>query len=183
MTAVTVRPLRAFDRAAWLKMRTTLYVDEAGDEAIGLDEDIDKMLADEAWGAFAAEAPGGQLIGFIELYERNYAESCSTSPVTYIEGIWVAPGWRRRGVARSLLAAGMAWGRARGRTEIASDVQLANLISQAVHRRLGFEETERLVTYRAAIPPAGRSSSPPGSMRATDAFTPRRRAAGMPDRR
>jgi aminoglycoside 6'-N-acetyltransferase I len=158
MIAVTVRPLAASDRAAWLRMRTTLYVDEAGDEAVGLDEDIDMMLAEEAWGAFAAEAPGGDLVGFIELYERNYAEGCSTSPVTYIEGIWVAPDWRRRGVARLLLEAGLAWGRSRGRSEMASDVQLPNLVSQAVHRRLGFEETERLVTYRAAIPPADRSS-------------------------
>jgi hypothetical protein len=34
---------------------------------------------------------------------------------------------------------------------MASDVQLPNLISQAVHEHLGFEETERLVTYRLAI--------------------------------
>jgi aminoglycoside 6'-N-acetyltransferase I len=149
---VTVRPLTAADRERWLAMRTTLYVDEAGDEAIGLAEDIDMMLADKAWGAFAATAPDGALVGFIELYERNYAEGCDTAPVTYVEGIWVAPDWRRRGVARRLLEAGMAWGRSRGRTEIASDVQLRNLVSQAVHARLGFEETERLVTYRMDIP-------------------------------
>ena len=31
---------------------------------------------------------------------------------------------------------------------MASDVQIANHASQAMHTRLGFEETERLVTYR-----------------------------------
>jgi aminoglycoside 6'-N-acetyltransferase I len=155
MTAVRIRPLNAGDRKAWLAMRTTLYVEDAGDEPIGLHEDIDRMLADPAWGVFAAEAPDGELVGFVELNERNYAEGCLTSPVPYIEGIWVAPAWRRRGVARQLLLAGMAWGQSRGRTEIASDVQLANLISQAVHTRLGFAETERLVTYRMDIPPAG----------------------------
>jgi aminoglycoside 6'-N-acetyltransferase I len=46
----------------------------------------------------------------------------------------------------------VAWGRSRGRTEIASDVQLPNLVSQAVHTRLGFDETERIVTYRMDIP-------------------------------
>ena len=149
---VAIRPLTAADRAAWLEMRRTLYVREAGDEDTGLAEDIDGMLADPAWGAFAAEAPDGTLLGFIELYERNHAEGCTTSPVTYIEGIWVAPPWRRRGIARRLLRAGIAWGRARGRKEIASDVQLPNLVSQAVHSRFGFEETERLVTYRMDIP-------------------------------
>ncbi len=153
MTGVLVRPLTAADRKAWLAMRYALYVEEAGDADEGLDEDIDRMLADPAWGVFAAEAGGGGLVGFIELNERNYAEGCRTSPVPYVEGIWVAPAWRRRGLARDLVAAGMAWGRSRGRSEIASDVQLANLVSQAVHGRLGFEETERLVTYRRDIPP------------------------------
>jgi aminoglycoside 6'-N-acetyltransferase I len=133
-------------------MRYALYVEEAGDDAGDLSADIDLMLASPEWTAFAAEAPDGRLVGFIELYERNYAEGCATSPVTYVEGIWVAPDWRRRGVARRLLQAGMAWGRSRGRTEIASDVQLPNLVSQAVHTRLGFEETERIVTYRMDIP-------------------------------
>ena len=35
---------------------------------------------------------------------------------------------------------------------MASDVQLTNLTSQTMHTRLGFEETERLVTYRIIIP-------------------------------
>jgi hypothetical protein len=51
--------------------------------------------------------------------------------------------------------AGRAWARQRGRTEMASDVQLPNLRSQAVHERLGFEETERLVTYRMEIGETG----------------------------
>jgi aminoglycoside 6'-N-acetyltransferase I len=140
------------DRGRWLAMRRTLYVDEAGDEDIGLNADIDTMLVDDAWGCFTAEAADGKLVGLIELNERNYAEGCLTSPVAYVEGIWVAPEWRRRGVARRLLGAGMEWARSRGRSEIASDVQLHNLVSQAVHTRLGFEETERLVTYRMDVP-------------------------------
>jgi len=32
------------------------------------------------------------------------------------------------------------------------DTQIDNVVSQAVHRRLGFEETERLVTYRMKVP-------------------------------
>ena len=148
---VTVRRLVVSDRTSWIATRTTLYVEDAGDEPLGLDDEIDMMLASGGWAAFGAEAPDGTLIGFIELFERNYAEGCSTSPVPYVEGLWVHPDWRRQGVARQLVAAGMEWGRSRGRTEMASDVQLPNLISQAVHRRLGFEETERLVTYRVDI--------------------------------
>ena len=145
---VAVRRLTAADRAAWLKMRTALYDDE---DAADFAAEIDMMLGGDDWAAFGAEAPDGALVGLIELFERNYAEGCTTSPVTYIEGLWVADGWRRRGIARRLVAAGIDWGRSRGRAEIASDVRLANVVSQTMHRRLGFEETERLVTYRMRL--------------------------------
>ncbi len=149
---ITVRPLTAADRTGWLAMRIALYGEAApGVRAAELAAEIDMMLARDDWAAFAAEAPDATLVGFIELFERNSAQGCATSPVCYIEGLWVDEDWRRTGLARRLVDAASAWGRARGRTEIASDVQLANLISQAVHQHLGFEETERQVTYRRLI--------------------------------
>ncbi len=149
---MTVRRLTATDRQAWLTMRAALYGEASpGARAAELAAEIDMMLARDDWAAFAVEAPDGTLVGLIELFERNSAESCTTSPVAYVEGLWVAEGWRRTGLARRLVDAGIGWARARGRTEMASDVQLPNLISQAVHEHLGFEETERLVTYRLPL--------------------------------
>ena len=149
---VIVRPLTAADRTAWLAMRVALYSEAApGARAAELAAEVDMMLARDDWVAFAVEAPDGTLVGLIELFERNYAESCETSPVCYIEGLWVDAAWRRRGLARRLVEAGRDWARSRGRTEMASDVQITNLLSQTVHRRLGFAETERLVTYRQPI--------------------------------
>jgi aminoglycoside 6'-N-acetyltransferase I len=149
---ITVRPLTAADRTGWLAMRAALYGEPTpGVRAAEFSAEIDMMLARDGWAAFAAEAPNGTLVGLIELFERNSAQGCTTSPVAYVEGLWVAEGWRRAGLARRLVDAGIAWARAHGRTEMASDVRLTNLLSQAVHERLGFEETERLVTYRRLI--------------------------------
>ena len=149
---LTIRRLTAADRAAWAAMRIALYTAAEPDaDPTELAAEIDDMLAGGDWAAFGAEADG-RLVGFIELFERNYAEGCATSPVPYVEGLWVAEDHRRQGIARALVAAGIAWGRARGRKEIASDVQLPNLVSQAVHHHLGFEEAERLVAYRMDIP-------------------------------
>jgi aminoglycoside 6'-N-acetyltransferase I len=149
---VIVRPLTAADHAAWHAMRVALYGEAApGAHAAELLAEIDMMLARDDWAAFAVEASDGALVGLIELFERNSAQSCTTSPVAYVEGLWVAEGWRRTGMARRLVDAGIAWARARRRSEMASDVQLSNLISQAVHEHLGFEETERLVTYRLPL--------------------------------
>ena len=65
----------------------------------------------------------------------------------FVEGVYVAPGWRRRGVARALFEAIGDWARARGCRELASDALLDNVASQQAHRALGFRETERVVYF------------------------------------
>lgn len=97
---------------------------------------------------FVAEASGGELLGFVELSVRNYAEGCATDRVGYCEGWYVRPEHRRSGVGRALMAAGVEWSRARGCTEFASDALLENELSHAAHRALGFEETGRVVTFK-----------------------------------
>jgi aminoglycoside 6'-N-acetyltransferase I len=43
------------------------------------------------------------------------------------------------------------WARDRGHREIGSDARLDNTISHEAHRRMGFTETERLVTFLARL--------------------------------
>jgi aminoglycoside 6'-N-acetyltransferase I len=69
----------------------------------------------------------------------------ATSPVGFLEGLYVAPTWRRHGVARSLVEVAQAWCVECGCSEFASDALLDNAISHAVHRALGFAEAERVV--------------------------------------
>ena len=45
----------------------------------------------------------------------------------------------------------VAWAQAQGCDELASDALLDNETSQAMHRALGFEETERVVFFRKLI--------------------------------
>nr|WP_241823604.1 GNAT family N-acetyltransferase [Sphingomonas sp. Sph1(2015)] len=48
----------------------------------------------------------------------------------------------------ALVAAVADWGRAQGCSEFASDAELENVDSHAMHRALGFVETERVVYFR-----------------------------------
>ena len=73
---------------------------------------------------------------------------CRTSPVGYLEGIYVDETHRRKGAARALVLAGEAWARRLGCTEFASDRALDNDESGAFHRAAGFDEVERIVCYR-----------------------------------
>ncbi len=88
-----------------------------------------------------------ELVGFAEVSVRSVAEGCPPGPAAFLEGIWVEPEHRRRGVARALLAAAEAWARERGLSHLGSDALLDNQASHAWHRAAGFAEVERLVVF------------------------------------
>jgi aminoglycoside 6'-N-acetyltransferase I len=88
-------------------------------------------------------------LGFVEAMLRSdYVNGCATSPVPFLEGIYVEPHVRRQGVARALVNTVEEWGRKMGCREFASDALLENTGSHSMHRALGFQETERVVYFR-----------------------------------
>lgn len=91
---------------------------------------------------------GKDAIGFAQCQlRRDYVEGCATSPVGYLEGIFVAEEYRRRGTAKALLSACEGWSRERGCREFASDCELGNEESQRFHVSLGFREANRIVCF------------------------------------
>jgi aminoglycoside 6'-N-acetyltransferase I len=82
----------------------------------------------------------------------NGCESLPGEPVAFLEGIYVKPAYRRRGIARALCERVAAWARTLGATELASDALLDNTDSHAMHRALGFAETQRVVFFRRTLP-------------------------------
>ena len=102
---------------------------------------------------FMALSNSDEIIGFAEASLRNdHVNGCETSPVAFLEGIYVRYEDRRKGVARSLCDAVGMWGRSAGCTELASDAPLANKASQSFHAAMGFKETERVVFFRKSLP-------------------------------
>lgn len=99
-----------------------------------------------------ALTPEGSALGFVEASMRtDYVNGTSTSPVAFLEGLYVEPGSRRKGVARALVADVERWALAQRCSELASDSPLANTAAHAAHRALGFEETERVVYFRRGV--------------------------------
>jgi len=87
-------------------------------------------------------------IGFIHMSLRHdYVEGSDSSPVGYVEGIYVDTVFRHRGISTRLLAAVEEWSRSMGCSQIASDTELDNLGSQEFHKKLGFEEANRIVAF------------------------------------
>ena len=135
------------DMTAWRQMRQTLWPEMTGEE--NLSETESMLAAESRFFIRIAFDPQGGAIGFAEAALRtDYVNGCATSPVVFLEGIYVEPQLRRQGVARALADAVEEWGRKMGCREFASDALLENTSSHSMHRRLGFEETERVVFFR-----------------------------------
>lgn len=141
---ITVRRLGPADTVHWVSMRVGLFPNASHADH---EREIAAILASRNQVAFAALS-GTDWLGFIELRQRDYAEGCDTSPVGYIEALWVAPPVRREGVARRLVDAAITWATARGYRELASDTPIENTPSRLVHEKLGFTEAERLVCFK-----------------------------------
>ena len=91
---------------------------------------------------------GEHAIGFSQVQLRHdYVEGTNSSPVGYLEGLYVHPNYRQRGIARHLVTACEEWASSKGCSEFASDVELPNVDSQRMHEKLGFQEANRVVCY------------------------------------
>lgn len=87
-------------------------------------------------------------IGFAQCGLRHdYVEGTDTSPVGYLEGIFVTEEYRNKGVAKGMLEACQEWAKKQGCTEFASDCELVNEDSMKFHLKLGFEEANRIICF------------------------------------
>ena len=94
----------------------------------------------------------GQAIGFAQCQLRHdYVEGTETSPVGYLEGIFVDELYRRQGYAGMLVNACEQWVREMGCTEFASDCELDNEMSLAFHLRMGFVEANRIICFTKTL--------------------------------
>jgi aminoglycoside 6'-N-acetyltransferase I len=145
---VTVHRLGTADIEAWLTMRKAMFSD--ADDLTHRNEIMNELRKPDH-AAFAARSGDLTRLGFIEAGSRSVAEGCETSPVAHVEALWVEGRARRQGIARHLVEAVKSWARDSGFRELGSDTEIGNAASQMVHRRLGFEEVERLVSYRLTL--------------------------------
>ncbi len=112
-----------------------------------LRREFETLLSDPACAVFLHEADG-KVTGFAQCQlRRDYVEGTETSPVGYLEGVFVAEPFRRRGIAAALLSACENWAREHGCKEFASDCELTNIDSLRFHLTAGFTEANRIICF------------------------------------
>jgi aminoglycoside 6'-N-acetyltransferase I len=154
MSTIQVRPAKPSDLKVVGKMRNALWPDSSVDHHT---EELAPILAGKPPGImplvyFVAEAPSGDVVGFVEAGLRSTADGCDWArAVGYVEGWYVAEPYRRRGVGAQLIAAAENWARQQGCIEMASDTQFDNTQSLQAHLRLGYEIAERSILFRKSL--------------------------------
>ena len=89
-----------------------------------------------------------EAIGFAQCgFRHDYVEGTESSPVGYLEGIFVVEAERKHGVARKLLQVCEDYAKEQGATEFASDCELTNTQSLKFHLSVGFEEASRIICF------------------------------------
>jgi len=140
-------PQGSADRA-WLALRLALWPDMVeAEQLVGMADALTR-------GHYVrlAVTMSGSAVGFVEASKRvDYVNGTRSSPVAFLEGIYVVQSSRRQGVARALVDSVARWAVAEGCRELASDSLLDNPAAHAAHRALGFEETERVVYFRRPL--------------------------------
>lgn len=147
---MVIHACSSVDARGWLELRRALWPE--GSDAEHRAEMAFECRSPERFAAFVAYDDSGRAAGLVEVSLRHdYVNGTTTSPVGFLEGLYVVPAARRRGTARALVRGALDWAREKGCRELASDALLENEASHALHRALGFLETERVVYFRKPI--------------------------------
>ena len=116
-----------------------------------LREEFEKLAEDEDAVCFI-QYEDEKPVGFAQCQlRRDYVEGTKTSPVGYLEGIFVPEAYRHRGYAKALLESCEAWAKEQGCREFASDCELENDDSFRFHLAMGFEEANRIICFQKTL--------------------------------
>jgi len=144
-TDIKIRLIKKTDLTEWLAMRQALWPDCPPKKHR---EEMAEILADRrnepAW---VAETLSGELVGFLEVSVRNYADGAGRQNVGYLEGWFVKPKFRKQGVGRALVKTAEEWAVRRRFSHMGSDTWVGNTRSYKVHQAMGYKEVGRDVHF------------------------------------
>jgi aminoglycoside 6'-N-acetyltransferase I len=145
-----IRPAGKADQADWERLRQALWPSDPGEHARTIERYFGGKLR-EPLEVLLAFDELGEAVGLIELSLRAYAEGCVTDQIAFVEGWYVEPDARRKGVGADLIKAAESWARSRGYAELASDAEVDNVTSAAAHRAAGFTETGVIRCFKKSL--------------------------------
>ncbi len=114
-----IRPVEPCDASAWESMRRDLWPEDPESHAPEIAAFFGGTSSEPRAVLLAIE--GSNLVAFAELSIRDNLKELPGKRVGYVEGLYVAPPFRRQGIARKLLQASRLWARHNNCEAFASD--------------------------------------------------------------
>lgn len=146
-----VKRAKTEDAEALARLAIQMWTDHDSKE---LAEEFRELAMNQA--AFFIKYADDKPIGFAQCQLRHdYVEGTESSPVGYLEEIFVSDQYRRNGYAAEMLAECEKWAKEKGCTEFASDCESDNEDSLRFHLSLGFEVANRIICFRKSIKKEG----------------------------
>lgn len=91
-------------------------------------------------------------VGFAQCtLRRDYVEGCESSPIGYLEGIFVREDYRKKDIGRQLVQSCEEWSKLKGCIDFASDCEINNIGSFYFHKKVGFTEANRIICFHKKI--------------------------------
>ena len=145
-------PISKQDFPEWRVMRKALYY---GSEDEFLDQEMETIIKHGNCSCFCIQNVNAETIGLVELSERNVVDGCLSSPVAYLEGLYLKPEYQGKGLGRKAMKLIITLCRDKGFSELATDTNFENLRARAFYKALGFEELENIVGFRIDVGQGG----------------------------
>lgn len=142
---MNIREANEDDIAHWSEMRSALWPDSE-DNHIAEITDYFAGTSIDIVQTYMAEQDGN-IVGFMELNIRNFAEGSRSPKLPYVEAWYIKPEFQGKGYGKTLMQRAEEWALSRGYSELASDTEVDNERSIAMHSHLGFRETDRIVCF------------------------------------
>ncbi len=144
----SLRVIQAEEFQIWKAMRCDLY--EALDDGFH-DREMSQVHSSDVWYCRFIVDQLDNPIGMVELSLRNIVDGCLSSPVPYLEGLYLMSGYRNKGVGQQVMQLLIQWCMDNGHKEFATDTEITNHRAQQFYERLGFAEVDRVVGYKIEL--------------------------------
>jgi aminoglycoside 6'-N-acetyltransferase I len=140
-----IREATESDLQQWSEMRAALFPKSSDNHVVELEEYFRGESIDitQAYIVLAEK----EIVGFLELNIRSYAEGSRNPKVPYVEAWYVKPEYQGKGYGSQLMQKAEEWAKVQGFSELASDTDIDNHRSIVMHKHLGFVETDRLICF------------------------------------
>lgn len=141
-------PIHRYQFPKWKEMREEIYR-SLDDEYHN--KEMEKIFVSNDWFCYFLTDEKNQIAGLIELSLRNIVDGCLSSPVAYLEGLYLKKKYRGKGLGKGAIKIILKWCKEKGLSELATDTELTNLRAQNLYKTVGFQEIDRVVEFRIDV--------------------------------